>query len=72
MAEKIGAAYIEISAKIDTLSGQLKDVEMQVQAAALKMENSFNGKMAVDIEAKGKESKWITLHALGVLDAWNG
>jgi hypothetical protein len=29
-----------------------------------RMENTFNGKMRVDIEAKGDYSKWITLRAL--------
>lgn len=28
------------------------------------MKNSFNGKMPVDVEAKGEPSKWITLRAL--------
>jgi hypothetical protein len=32
-----------------------------------KLGNSLNGKMWVDIEAKGKPSKWITLRALWVL-----
>lgn len=32
-----------------------------------KMENSLNGKMWVDIETKGKPSKWITLRALRTL-----
>jgi hypothetical protein len=32
-----------------------------------KLENSLNGKMWVDVEAKGKPSKWITLRALRVL-----
>jgi hypothetical protein len=31
------------------------------------LENTFNGKMWVDIEEKGKPSKWITLRALRVL-----
>ena len=31
------------------------------------MERSLNGKMLVDIEEKGKPSKWITLRALRVL-----
>jgi hypothetical protein len=31
------------------------------------MENSVNGKMWVDIEEKGKPSKWVTLRALRVL-----
>jgi len=32
------------------------------------MENSFNGKFLVDIEKKGKQSKWITLKALRILN----
>ena len=32
-----------------------------------KLENSLNGKMWADIEAKGKPRKWITLRALRVL-----
>jgi hypothetical protein len=32
-----------------------------------KLENTFNGKMWVDIEKKGKPSKWITLKAARVL-----
>jgi hypothetical protein len=32
-----------------------------------KLENSLNGKMWVDIEARGKPSKWITLRALRTL-----
>lgn len=31
------------------------------------MESSFNGKMWVDIEAKGRPSKWVTLRALRLL-----
>ena len=31
-----------------------------------KLENSLNGKMWTDIEAKGRPSKWITLRALRV------
>jgi hypothetical protein len=33
------------------------------------MKHSLNGKMWVDIEAKGKPSKWVTLRALRVLKA---
>jgi hypothetical protein len=35
------------------------------------LRNSFNGKMLADVEAKGRPSKWLTLHALQVLD-WAG
>ncbi len=31
------------------------------------LEATFNGKFQVDIESKGKPSKWITLNALRVL-----
>jgi hypothetical protein len=36
-----------------------------------KMENSFNGRTLVDIEEKGKASKWITLKAVLALRAWD-
>jgi len=35
-----------------------------------KLENSFNGKMPVDIEEKGAPSKWVTLKALCALKAY--
>jgi hypothetical protein len=31
------------------------------------LENTFNGRFQVNIEQKGKPSKWITLNALQVL-----
>jgi hypothetical protein len=34
------------------------------------LENTFNGRYQVNIEQKGKPSKWITLHALRVLKQW--
>jgi len=34
------------------------------------LENTFNDRYHVDIEQKGKPSKWITLHALRVLKQW--
>jgi hypothetical protein len=33
-----------------------------------RLEKSFNGKMWMDVEAKGQPSKWITFFALMVLD----
>jgi len=39
----------------------------QMQNGTWKMENTFNGKMLVDVEKKGQPSKWITLKALQVL-----
>jgi hypothetical protein len=35
------------------------------------LENSLNGKMRADVEEKGKPSKWITYHALYVLNHFN-
>ena len=34
------------------------------------MENTFNGKMLIDIEKKGENSKWLTLRAVSVLRHW--
>ena len=42
-------------------------VDKQDEDGRWKLENSLNGKMWVDIEAKGKPSKWVTLRALRVL-----
>jgi hypothetical protein len=42
-------------------------VEKQDDLGRWKLENSLNGKLWVDIEAKGKPSKWITLRALRTL-----
>jgi len=39
----------------------------QDQQGRWKMERSYNGKTLVDIEEKGKPSKWVTLRALRVL-----
>jgi hypothetical protein len=36
------------------------------------MENSLNGKMWVDVEEKGKSSKWLTYFALYVLNHFGG
>ena len=37
-----------------------------------RMENTFNGRVQVNIERKGKPSKWVTLNALRVLTAYFG
>jgi len=42
---------------------------LQMADGRWKLENSFNGKMLVRIEQKGKPSRWITLKALRVLEA---
>ncbi len=37
-----------------------------------RLEQSWNGKMQVEIEKKGQPSKWITLRALQAIRAWSG
>jgi hypothetical protein len=39
----------------------------RLEEGGLKLENSFNGRMLVTVEQKGRPSKWITLRALEVL-----
>jgi len=36
------------------------------------LEKTFNGRMQVNIEQKGKESKWITLNALRAIKLFYG
>ena len=36
------------------------------------LEQTFNGRFITNIEAKGKQSRWITLHALRVLKRFYG
>lgn len=36
------------------------------------LENTFNGRFQVNIEEKGKPSKWVTLNALKVLKRFYG
>ncbi|HUU38603.1 MAG TPA: hypothetical protein VMW46_10445 [Candidatus Desulfaltia sp.] len=36
------------------------------------LEMTYNGRFQVDIEQKGKPSKWVTLHALRVLRRYFG
>lgn len=42
-------------------------LDKQVAPGRWKLENSLNGKMWLDIEKRGKPSKWVTLRALRVL-----
>ena len=42
-------------------------VSKQDEQGRWKLEQTLNGKMWVDIEEKGKPSKWVTLRALRVL-----
>jgi hypothetical protein len=45
-------------------------VSKQDSNGAWKLANTFNGRFQVDIEEKGKPSKWITLNALRVLKGY--
>jgi len=50
------------------LAATIELVRSKADAAGRwKLENTLNGKMWVDIEEKGKPSKWVTLRALRVL-----
>jgi len=52
----------------DRMNQALKVLQSKRKAdGKWKLENSFNGKMLVDIENKGQPSKWITLKALKIL-----
>lgn len=44
--------------------------EKRASDGSWKLENSFNGKMLIDIEQKGAPSKWVTLKALCALSAY--
>jgi hypothetical protein len=54
---------------LDERMREALDVVRRLQDAngRWKLANTFNGRFQVDIEAKGKPSKWITLRALRVL-----
>ncbi|NTU88474.1 MAG: terpene cyclase/mutase family protein [Actinobacteria bacterium] len=63
---------LTIFADLHIHDSRLKDAIEQVVNKRLEegywnMENSYNGKMLVDIEKKGAPSKWITLNARRVL-----
>ena len=47
-------------------------VSKQDKQGRWKLENTFNGQFHVDIEEKGKPSKWITLNAFRVLKQYYG
>jgi hypothetical protein len=47
-------------------------VSKQDKQGKWKLEDTFNGRFLVDIEEKGKPSKWVTLNALRVLKRYYG
>ena len=60
-------------AQIDTPMSPALDEPLRIVRSKMSnqgtwiLENSLNGKMWADVEAKGRPSKWLTLHALRVL-----
>ena len=46
--------------------------EKQNEQGRWLLQNSMNGRMAANIEKKGKPSKWVTLRALSVLAKFYG
>ncbi len=65
---EILSIFSELNVEDDRMEEALQLLkDKQVTAERWKLENTFNGKMLVDIEKKGEPSKWITLRALNVL-----
>jgi hypothetical protein len=59
---------LQLGIKDDRMNDTVKQiVSKQDSAGKWKLENTFNEKFHVAIEAKGKPSKWITLRALKVI-----
>lgn len=64
-----------ILSKLDIRDDRMEEAisllkKKQVSSEHWMLENTFNGKMIVDIEKKGEPSKWITLRALQVLKTY--
>jgi len=58
--------------KLGSKDGRMQEamdlvISKQDEKGRWKLENSYNGRFHANIERKGKESKWVTLHALRVL-----
>ena len=63
---------LEILLKLGYRDGRMQEAldileKKQDAAGRWKLENSFNGKMLVNIEKKGQPSRWITAKAMNVL-----
>jgi hypothetical protein len=66
---------LEILARLGYKDERMKDavdlvLSKQDSQGRWKLENTFNGRMQVNIEEKDKPSKWITLNALKALKAF--
>ncbi len=68
---KPSAGQSPSSPLLDPRAGEALDLVRSKQDTdrRWKLENTFNGKMLVDIEARGEPSRWVTLKALHVLGA---
>jgi hypothetical protein len=63
---KLGCRDERMQEAVDVL------ISKQESEGRWKLETTFNGRMWVDIEEKGKPSKWITLNALKVVRRFYG
>ncbi len=63
---KLGCSDKRMQEAVDVL------ISKQESEGRWKLETTFNGRMQLDIEEKGKPSKWITLNALKVVQRFYG
>jgi hypothetical protein len=63
---KLGCSDKRMQEAVDVL------ISKQESEGRWKLETTFNGRMQLDIEEKGKPSKWITLNALKVVRRFYG
>ena len=67
---------LDIFATLDIYDERLKDAVLIISGKKAKdgrwkLENTYNGKTLIDIETKGKPSKWVTLKALTILNKYS-
>jgi hypothetical protein len=67
---------LDLFAGLDRWDPRLEDARVILQSKQPAdgrwiLENTFNGKMVVQFEQKGKPSKWLTLKALRILDRFS-
>ena len=68
---------LDVLTSLEVRDGRMQDaVDLVLNAQGDEgrwlLRNTFNGKMWLDIEAKGEPSKWITLRAMRVLKRYYG
>lgn len=71
---EVASVLVEAGAGADSRLAGVIDLIARKQGphGRWKLENSLNGKMWADVEAKGRPSKWVTLRALRLLKGWGG